>query len=180
MLPDERRWLVSLLSSRTLAPGGGYPGNDDDGRALQKSLDGDKLRQDFVNSAHFLKSHELSTGKIGATGFCWGGSTTNFLAITLGDQLQAAVPLYGSAPETSKVPNIRAAVMVQYAEKDGWGNKTRANYEAALQAADVTYEMHSYPGTGHGFHNYSTARYNEEVAKLAWERTIAWFTKYLS
>ncbi len=168
------------LAPDGLAPVGGYPGNDDDGRSLQSSLDGDKLRQDMVNSARWLKKHELSTGKLGATGFCWGGSTTNFLAVTLGADLQAAVPFYGSAPDTARVPDIRAAMMVQYAEKDGWVNKTRADYEKALQAAGVTFEMHSYPDTGHGFHNNSTERYNEAAAQLAWERTIAWFNKYLT
>ncbi len=168
------------LAPDGLAPVGGYPGNDDDGRSMQSSLDGDKLRQDMVNSARFLKRHELSNGKLGATGFCWGGSTTNFLAATLGADLQAAVPFYGEAPETSMVPNIRAAMMVQYAEKDGWVNKTRPDYEKALQAAGAIYEMHSYPDTGHGFHNNSTHRYNEAAAELAWERTIAWFTKHLA
>ena len=168
------------LAPDGLAPVGGYPGNDDDGRALQRSLDGDKLRQDMVNSARYLKGHDLSTGKLGATGFCWGGSTTNFLAVTLGDQLQAGVPFYGSAPDPSEVPAIHAAMLVHYAEKDDWVNGTRADYEAALKRSQATYEMHSYPGTGHGFHNNSTPRYNEAAAELAWSRTIAWFRQHLS
>lgn len=168
------------LAPDGLAPVGGYPGNDDDGRALQRSLDGDKLRQDMVNSARFLKTHALSTGKLGATGFCWGGSTTNFLAVTLGGDLQAGVPFYGSGPDPARVPDIHAAMLVHYAEKDGRVNDTRAGYEAALKAQGATYEMHSYPGTGHGFHNNSTPRYNEAAAALAWDRTIAWFKRYLT
>lgn len=168
------------LAPDGLAPVGGYPGNDDDGRAMQSSLDGDKLRQDFVNSARWLKSHERSTGKLGVTGFCWGGSTTNHLAVVLGDELQAGTPFYGSAPEPADVPNIRAAMQIHYAEKDNWVNGDRPAYEEALQAAGLPYEMFSYPGTGHGFHNNSTARYNEAAADLAWERTIGWFRKHLA
>ena len=167
------------LAPDGLAPVGGYPGNDDDGRALQSSLDGDKLRQDMVNSARYLKGHALSTGKLGATGFCWGGGTTNHLAVTLGDQLQAGVPFYGPAPAAADVARIRAAMLIHYAENDARVNAMRAEYEAALQAAGARYEMHTYPGTGHGFHNNSTPRYVEAAANLAWERTVAWFGKYL-
>ena len=168
------------LAPDGLAPIGGYPGNDDDGRAMQRSLDGDKLRQDMVNSARFLKSHELSSGKLGVTGFCWGGSTTNHLAVVLGDELQAGVPFYGSGPDAADVTRIRAAMLVHYAEDDARVNATRAGYEAALGAAGVRYEMHTYPGTRHGFHNNSTPRYDEAAAKLAWQRTVAWFGEHLA
>jgi carboxymethylenebutenolidase len=168
------------LAPDGLSPVGGYPGNDDDGRAMQRSLDRDKLRQDIVNGARWLKGHELSTGKLGATGFCWGGSTTNHLAVTLGDELQAGAPYYGSAPDPADVPRIRAAMQIHYAENDGRVNATREAYETALQAAGLPYEMHTYPGTGHGFHNNSTRRYVETAAYLAWERTIAWFHRYLA
>jgi len=168
------------LAPDGLAPIGGYPGNDDDGREMQRSLDGDKLRQDMVNSARYLKAHEASTGRLGATGFCWGGSTTNFLAVTLGADLAAGVPFYGSAPDIAAVDRIEAAMLIQYAEDDARVNATRDDYEAALKANGVTFEMHTYPGTQHGFHNNSTPRYNEAAAKLAWERTISWFRKYLA
>ena len=167
------------LAPDGLAPVGGYPGNDDDGRSLQASLDQDKLRQDMVNSARFLRSHELSNGKLGATGFCWGGATTNFLAVTLGAELSAGVPFYGSAPDIAEVDKIRAAMLIQYAEDDARVNATREPYEAALKANGVNYQMHTYPGTLHGFHNNSTPRYNEAAAELAWERTIAFFHEHL-
>ncbi|MFQ5981990.1 MAG: dienelactone hydrolase family protein [Woeseiaceae bacterium] len=167
------------LAPDGLSPIGGYPGNDDDGRAMQRTLDQAKLRQDMVNSARYLRSHEMSNGKLGATGFCWGGGTTNFLAVTLGDELQAAVPFYGRAPDTDAVPNISAAVMAHYAEDDPRVNATRADYEAALKAHNIRYEMHSYTGTRHGFHNNSTPRFNEEAAELAWQRTVAFFKKHL-
>lgn len=168
------------LAPDGLSPVGGYPGNDDDGRTMQRNLDGAKLRVDMVNSAHWLKAHKLSTGKLGATGFCWGGSTTNHLAVVLGDQMQAGVPFYGGGPDPADVPKIKAAMMVQYAENDGRVNATRPGYEAALRASGATFEMHTYPGTGHGFHNYSTSRYDEEQARIAWDRTIAWFHTHLS
>ena len=168
------------LAPDGLFPVGGYPGNDDDGRTLQAGLDQVKLRQDMVNSARYLKAHELSTGKLGATGFCWGGSTTNYLAVTLGAELSAGVPFYGSAPDLDGVKNIKAAMMIQYAEDDARVNATREGYEAALKANGVEYEMHTYPGTMHGFNNNSTPRYNAEMADLAWGRTIAFFSKHLS
>ena len=167
------------LAPDGLAPIGGYPGNDDDGRAMQRTLDRDKLLQDMVNSAWFLKDHELSDGKLGATGFCWGGGATNHLAVTMGDALQAAVPFYGAAAASEDVPRIRAALLVHYAEEDPRINAMRADFKAALEAAGVEFEMHTYPGTRHGFHNNSTPRYSEEAAKLAWERTIDFFDKHL-
>ena len=167
------------LAPDGLYPVGGYPGNDDDGRALQAGLDQAKLRTDMVNSARVLKTHALSTGSLGVTGFCWGGSTTNFLACELGADLKAAVPFYGAAAETARVPQIKAPLLIQYAETDERVNAMWPAYEAALKAAGVKYETYVYPGTQHGFHNNSTPRYQEHAAKLAWERTIAFFKKNL-
>ena len=167
------------LAPDGLFPVGGYPGNDDDGRTLQSSLDQGKLRTDMLNSARFLKSHKLSNGKLGATGFCSGGSTVNFLAVALGADLQAGVPFYGAAAETASVPKIKAALLIHYAENDPNINGMRPAFEEALKASGVQYEMHTYPGTLHGFHNNSTPRYNEAAAKLAWERTVAFFKKQL-
>ena len=168
------------LAPDGLFPVGGYPGNDDDGRTLQAGLDQSKLRTDMLNSARFLKAHALSTGKLGATGFCWGGSTTNYLAVSLGADLKAAVPFYGVAAETAAVPQIKASLLIQYAENDERVNASWPAYEAALKAGGAQYEMYIYPGTQHGFHNNSTPRYQEAAAKLAWERTIALFRKHLA
>jgi carboxymethylenebutenolidase len=168
------------LAPDGLSPVGGYPGNDDEGRTLQAGLDQGKLRTDMLNSARYLKAHALSSGKLGVTGFCWGGSTTNFLAAALGADMKAGVPFYGAAADTATVPQIKAALMVQYAENDERINAMRPAFEAALKANEVSYEMHMYPGTQHGFHNNSTPRYHEPSAKLAWERTIAFFKKHLA
>src|SRR5882757_1558696 len=165
------------LAPDGLFPVGGYPGNDDDGRTLQAKLDQAKLRTDMVNSARYLKARELSNGKLGATGFCWGGGTTNFLAATLGADLQAAVPYYGAAADTASVASIKSPLLIQYAETDERINGMWPAYEAALKAAKVPYEMYVYPGTQHGFHNNSTPRYQEAAAQLSWERAIAFFKK---
>ena len=168
------------LAPDGLAPVGGYPGNDDDGRTLQGGLDQGKLRTDMLNGARFLKSHKLSSGKLGVTGFCWGGGTTNFLAVALGADLRAGVPYYGAAAATAEVPKIKAPLLLQFAENDAGINGMWPAYEAALKAAGVAYQAHTYPGTLHGFHNNSTPRYNEAAAKLAWERTLAHFKKHLA
>jgi carboxymethylenebutenolidase len=168
------------LAPDGLSPVGGYPGNDDDGRTLQASLDQPKLRTDMLNSARYVKSNALSSGKLGVTGFCWGGSTTNFLATALGADMHAGVPFYGSAAETASVPAIKAPLLVQYAENDERINALWPAFEAALKASNVPHEMYMYPGTQHGFHNNSTPRYSEAAAKLAWERTIAFFKKHLA
>jgi carboxymethylenebutenolidase len=168
------------LAPDGLWPLGGYPGNDDDGRAMQAKLDQSKLRIDMLNGARFLKAHALSSGRLGATGFCWGGGTTNYLATEMGADLQAGVPYYGAAAATASVPKIRAPLLVHYAERDDNINAMRAAFEAALTAAGVPHEMHVYPGTQHGFHNNSTPRYQEAAAKLSWERTVAFFRKHLA
>jgi len=168
------------LAPDGLFPVGGYPGNDDDGRALQASLDQGKLRTDMLNSARYVTAHASSTAKLGVTGFCWGGGTTNWLAATLGADMHAGVPFYGAAAETASVPKIKAPLMIQYAENDERINAMWPEYEKALKAANVPHEAHVYAGTQHGFHNNSTPRYNEAAAKLAWERTMAFFKKHLS
>ncbi len=168
------------LAPDGLAPIGGYPGNDDDGKTMQGSLDGKKLLSDFLNSATFLKSHALSNGKLGATGFCYGGGVVNFLAVALGADLNAGAPFYGAAPKSEDVSKIRAAMLMHYASDDGRINGMRPGYEAALKANNAVFEMHTYPGTRHGFHNNSTARYNETAANLAWDRTVAFFKTHLS
>jgi carboxymethylenebutenolidase len=168
------------LAPDGLFPAGGYPGNDDDGRTLQAGLDQGKLRTDMLNSAKYLKAHALSSGKLGVTGFCWGGSTTNYLAVMLGADLKAAVPYYGAAPVTTAVPDIKAPLLINYAENDDGVNAMWPAYEGALKASGAKYEMYKYPGTQHGFHNNSTPRYQEAAAKLAWERTVAHFKKNLA
>jgi len=168
------------LAPDGLSPLGGYPGNDDDGRAMQSKLDQAKLRTDMLNGARWVKNHELSTKKLGVTGFCWGGGTANFLATALGADLQAGVPFYGAAAATGAVPKIKAPLLIHYAENDPHINAMGPEFEQALKKAGVRYEMHTYPGTQHGFHNDSTPRYKEEAARLAWERTIAFFKKNLA
>jgi carboxymethylenebutenolidase len=168
------------LAPDGLTPAGGYPGNDDDGRELQAKLDQAKLRTDMLNGAKFLKAHKLSTGKLGVTGFCWGGGTTNWLATALGTDMHAGAPYYGVAAATADVPKIKAPLLVHLAENDPRVNETYATYEQELKKAGARFEIHSYPGTQHGFHNNSTPRYNEAAAKLSWERTVAFFKKNLA
>ena len=167
------------LAPDGLAPLGGYPGNDDDGRALQAKLDQAKLRVDMLNGARFVKAHPLSSGRLGVTGFCWGGGTTNWIATELGDELHAGVPYYGAAAATASVPRITAPLLVHYAENDAGINRMRPEFEAALKAAGVAHEMHVYPGTQHGFHNNSTPRYDAAAAQLSWDRTLAFFERHL-
>jgi len=168
------------LAPDGLFPVGGYPGNDDDGRNLQAKLDQGKLRTDMLNSARFLKGQKLSTGKLGVTGFCWGGGTTNWLAAMMGADMHAGVPFYGPAADTASVPKIKSPLLIQYAETDERINAMWPAFETALKSAGVPHEAHFYPGTQHGFHNNSTPRYVEAQAKIAWDRTIAFFKKHLA
>ena len=168
------------LAPDGLFPAGGYPGNDDDGRDMQTKLDQTKLRVDMLNSAKVLKSHPLSNGKLGVTGFCWGGSTTNYLAAAMGAEVHAAAPYYGAAADTASVAKIKAPVMSHFAENDERINAMWPAYQAAMKAAGVAHEAHTYAGTQHGFHNNSTPRYNEAAAKLSWDRTLAFFKKNLA
>lgn len=169
-----------VLAPDGLAPIGGYPGNDDDGKVMQKSLDRDKLFTDMLNSAKFLKAHELSNRKIGATGFCYGGGVVNKLAVVMDTNLNAGVPFYGVAPPTDEVAKIQAPLMMQYAEDDPRVNATQDDYRKALEANNNNFMMYNYEGTRHGFHNNSTPRYNEEQAEIAWDRTLSFFKEHLS
>ena len=134
----------------------------------------------MLNSAQFLTAHALAGKKLGVTGFCWGGSTTNYLASVMGDDLCAAVPFYGSGVSADAVKGIKAHVMIQAAEEDQRINKAWPEFEAALQTNKVDYVRHLYAGTKHGFHNNSTPRYHEEAADLAWTRTVEFFKKHLT
>jgi carboxymethylenebutenolidase len=168
------------LAPDGLAPVGGYPGNDDDGRTLQSGLDQAKLRVDMINSARFLKSQPNSTGKLGAVGFCWGGGMVNQLAVALGADLAAGVPYYGAAPTAQEASKVKAALLLQYAGTDERINGQGPAFQAALKAAGVPFEAFTYEGTQHGFHNNSTPRYDEKAANLSWERALAHFRKYLA
>jgi carboxymethylenebutenolidase len=157
---------------------GGYPGDEDKARELFPKLDQTKIRQDFVAATHWLMKRPDSTGKVGVVGFCYGGAMANNLA-TLVPELAAAVPFYGSAPNTAEVPKIKAALLIHFAEVDRNVNARWPPYKEALDANKVRYEAHTYPGTQHGFNNDTTPRFNEEAAKLAWSRTVEFFEKHL-
>jgi carboxymethylenebutenolidase len=158
---------------------GGYPGNDEEGGKLFSKVDRPKMTQDFIAAARWLKARPDCTGKIGVVGFCFGGGIANALAVQLGSDLNAAVPFYGGQPPAADVAKIKAPLLLQYAALDtritgGW-----PAYEEALKANHVTYTAHVYEGANHGFHNDTTPRYDEAAAKLAWQRTIDFFNKYL-
>lgn len=161
-----------------LYPLGGYPGNEDKARELFSQLDQTRTREDFVATAQYLKKLPAGNGKLGAVGFCYGGGISNFLATRLPD-LDAAVPFYGAAAPTDDVPKIKAPLLLQFAENDERVNAAWPAYEAALKSAGAKYEACIYPGTQHGFNNDTTPRYDEAAAKLAWQRTIAFFNRHL-
>ncbi len=158
---------------------GGYPGDDEKGNALFRQIDGAKMREDFLAAAKWLKSRPDGTGKLGAVGFCFGGSVTNFLAVRMGSDLDAAVPFYGSQPSADDAAKIKAPLLAQYGELDPRITSRWPAFDVALTAAHVTHEGYVYPGANHGFHNDTTPRYDEAAAKLAWQRTLDWFNKYL-
>jgi len=161
-----------------LAPLGGYPGDEDKARALFPKLDQAKTREDFVAAVNYLKGRPDSTGKVGVVGFCYGGGIANLLATRIPD-LGGAVPFYGGQPPAEQVPNIKAPLLIHYAENDERINAAWPAYETALKAANVRYEAYIYPGTQHGFNNDTTPRFDEAAAKLAWTRTLEFFNKNL-
>ena len=166
------------LAPDGLTSQGGYPGNDEKGRELQQKVDPAKLMNDFFAAIEFLMQSDMTTGKVGITGFCYGGGVSNAAAVAY-PELAAAVPFYGRQPRAEDVPRIKAPLLLHYGELDTNVNQGWPAYEAALKAAGKTYEAHIYPGANHGFHNDSTPRYDEAAAKLAWDRTIDWFKRYL-
>ncbi len=161
-----------------LTPLGGYPGDEDKARDLFPKLDQAKTREDFVAAAKFLEGRPECTGRIGTVGFCYGGGIANMLATRL-PELGAAVPFYGNQPTAEDARQIKAPLLVHYAENDERINAGWPAYETALKAAHVQYEMHKYPGTQHGFNNDTTPRYDEAAARLAWQRTLDFFNKHL-
>jgi carboxymethylenebutenolidase len=162
-----------------LFPLGGYPGNDDEGRTMQKALDGEKIVADFIAAGHFLKNHTFSNGKLGMVGFCFGGYLVNQLAIDLGDDLDAGVPFYGT-PAKSGFEKISAPLQMHFAALDQRVNSTWVDYQPILDQLGKTYTAHTYADVNHGFHNDSTARYNEAAAELAWQRTLEFFKEHLA
>ncbi len=157
---------------------GGYPGNDADGRELQKTVDRVELMNDFFNGFEYLLNRDDSTGKVGAVGFCYGGGVVSAIAVAY-PELAAGVPFYGRQPAAEDVAKIQAPLLIQMGELDERINEGWPDFEAALQANDKVYEAYIYENANHGFHNDSTPRYDEEMANLAWDRTIDWFNTYL-
>ncbi|KOC90597.1 YghX family hydrolase [Winslowiella iniecta] len=166
------------LAPDGLSSVGGYPGNDEKGRELQQAIDPTKLMNDFFAAIEFLMQHKQVNGKVGITGFCYGGGVSNAAAVAY-PELKAAVPFYGRQPKAEDAARIKAPLLIHYAELDTRINEGWPAYEAALKANNKQYEAYIYPGVHHGFHNDSTPRYDKAAADLAWERTINWFRRYL-
>ena len=162
-----------------LTPLGGYPGNDEQGRAMQRQLDRAKLMEDFFAAFEFLRDHDGSTGKVGAVGFCYGGGVCNALAVAYPD-LAASVPFYGRQPAAEDVPVIEAPLLIHYAGLDDRINAGWEAYSAALRANQKEFSVHFYPNVNHGFHNDTTPRYDEDAATLTWDRTLAFFAEHLT
>ena len=159
---------------------GGYPGDDDQGGALFAKVDRNKMGEDLYAAAMYVKNRPDSTGRLGVTGFCFGGGIANNLAVRMGADLNAAVPYYGGAPPAADVPKIKAAVLVHHGGEDARLVQAWPAYEEAMKAAGVKYEGHIYPGAVHGFNNDATpARYNKAAADASWKRTVEWFNMYV-
>lgn len=166
------------LAPDALFPLGGYPGTDDEGRVLQRQRDRMEMLEDFIAAFEYLKQHPNCSGHVGVVGFCFGGWISNMMAARVPD-LKASVPFYGGQAPAEDVPDIQAPLMLHFAELDERVNAGWPAYEEALKEHGKEYVAHFYPGCQHGFHNDTTPRYNEENAKLAWNRTIEFFTAQL-
>lgn len=166
------------LAPDALTPLGGYPGNDDDGRELQRQRDRDEMLEDFIAAFEYLKSHAECTGKVGVVGFCFGGWISNMMAVRVPD-LAAAVPFYGGQPAAEEVPSIKAPLLLHFAAFDQRVNAGWPDYAAALQENNKEYSAHLYPDVYHGFHNDTTPRYDKVAAELAWKRTVEFFNAKL-
>ncbi len=167
------------IAPDALSPLGGYPGNDDDGRELQRQRDRDEMLQDFIAAYEHLNGHTDCTGKVGVVGFCFGGWISNMMAVKI-QGLDAAVPFYGGQPPVEMVGNIQTPLLIHFAALDTRVNEGWPEYEAALKAAGKDYTAHIYPDVNHGFHNDTTPRYDKAAAELAWQRTVDFFKKHLS
>lgn len=166
------------LAPDALYPLGGYPGNDDEGRAMQRQRDRDEMLQDFIAAFHYLKNHPDCSGKVGVVGFCFGGWISNMMAVEV-PELAAAVPFYGGQPQ-SDIEKIQAPLLLHFAGLDQRVNAGWPDYEKALKQHQKNYTTYTYPEVNHGFHNTSTPRYDQAAAELAWERTLAFFREYLN
>lgn len=181
-IEDTARWAALegfvVLAPDALTPLGGYPGNDDEGRTMQRERDREEMLQDFIAAFDSLKNNKQCSGKIGVVGFCFGGWISNMMAVRIPD-LKAAVPFYGSQPTAEEVPNIQAPLLLNFGELDKRVNAGWPAYEAALKEHNKAYTAYIYPGVNHGFHNNTTPRYDEPAASLAWQRTIDFFKEKL-
>lgn len=166
------------LAPDALSPLGGYPGNDDEGRTMQSKRDRNEMLEDFIAAFYYLKNHENCDGNIGVIGFCFGGWISNMMAVKV-PTLKAAVPFYGGQPTAEEAAQVKAPLLLQYAELDTRVNEGWPAYEAVLKKNNIEYTAHFYPGANHGFHNNSTPRFDKEAADLAWSRTIAFFKEKL-
>lgn len=166
------------LAPDALTPLGGYPGNDDEGRALQSKRNQNEMLEDFIAAFEYLKKHPSCNGKVGVVGFCFGGWISNMMAVKV-PELKAAVPYYGRQPSDEDAKNIKTPLLLQYADLDKRVNEGWPAFETVLKANAIAYEAHFYPNVNHGFHNNTTPRYDKAAADLSWERTIAFFNKYL-
>ena len=166
------------LAPDALSPLGGYPGNDDAGRTMQKRRDKFEMLEDFIAAYNYLKNHKDCNGKVGVVGFCFGGWISNMMAVKVSD-LGAAVPYYGRQPSDELAAKITAPLLLQYGELDKRVNAGWPAFEKVLKTNNIKHEAHFYPNVNHGFHNNTTPRYDKEAAKLSWERTIAFFKKHL-
>lgn len=166
------------IAPDALSPLGGYPGNDDEGREMQRQRNRDEMLEDFIAAFDYLKNHENCNGNIGVVGFCFGGWISNMMAVKV-PELKASVPFYGGQPTAEETAQIQAPLLIHYAELDTRVNAGWPDYEAALKANDKDYAVHFYEGVNHGFHNTTTPRYDKPAADLAWERTIAFFKEKL-
>lgn len=166
------------LAPDALTSLGGYPGTDEKGVEMQRSLDGAKLVEDWIAGVQYLKTHADSNGKVGAVGFCYGGGICNTLAVRVPD-LAASAPFYGRQPAAADVAKIKAPLLIHYAGLDQGVNAGAAAYEEALKANNVRYTQHMYPNVNHGFHNDTTPRYDKAAADLAWQRTVDFFNQHL-
>lgn len=166
------------ISPDALTPLGGYPGNDDDGRTMQRTRDRNEMLEDFIAAFEYLKNHEMCTGNVGVVGFCFGGWVSNMMAVKV-EELKAAVPFYGGQPSAEMVPAIQAPLLLHFGELDKRVNAGWPAYEEALKANNKAYNAHMYPNANHGFHNDTTPRFDREAAELAWRRTIEFFKENL-